>query len=64
MQMEIVDAIHLYNSVLDVNPIKGLLVRLMMANNTAGLQEAIDALADHYEALERLQYLSEAVSGI
>ena len=56
-QMEIVDTIKLYGLVLDVEPIKGLLVRLMMADNVDGFQAAIEAIKEHYVALEKLQYL-------
>lgn len=61
IQMEIVDAIHLWNIVMDIEPIKGLLVRLMMMNNSEGVQVALEALSDHYEALERLQRLSDSL---
>lgn len=61
IQMEIVDAIQLYNMVIDIEPIKGLLVRLMMTNNLTGVQEALHALTDHYEALDRLQVLSDSL---
>jgi hypothetical protein len=58
-QMEIVDTLRLYSMIIDIDPIKGLLVRLMMADNVQGFQEAMDALKEHYAALEKLQQLSD-----
>lgn len=60
-QMEIVDAIQLYQLVLDIDPIQGLLVRLMLMENASGIQAALEALTDHYAAIERLQQLSEQI---
>lgn len=58
-QMEIVDTLRLYSMMIDIDPIKGLLVRLMMADNVQGFQEAIEAIKQHYDALETLQQLND-----
>lgn len=61
-QMEIVDAIQLYQLVIDIDPIQGLLVRLMLLNNSQGVQKALEAITDHYEAIDTLQQLSNPIS--
>lgn len=58
-QMEIVDTLRLYSMMIDIDPIKGLLVRLMMADDVPGFQEAMNAIKQHYDALETLQRLSD-----
>lgn len=56
-QMEIVEAIQMYSYIMNIDPIKGLLVRLMLNDDVGGIQDALSALSDHYQALERLQSL-------
>ena len=61
VQMDIVESIKMLYVMIDITPVQGLLVRLMMRNDIDNIHKVLDALRDHYDALERIQEVAKLI---